>query len=61
MMMLITRAQSAAVTSKMKIGTPKMKILMIKVEISFITEASTGLKKTRSPVMRASQLFLTAF
>ena len=61
MMTLMTQAQSAAVIAQMKIGAPKnMKILMTKVQISFNTKASTGLKETRSLVMRASQLFLTA-
>ena len=57
-MTLMTQAQSAAVTSQIKIGTPKnMKIPMTKVQISFITQAAIGLKKMKS---RASQLFLIA-
>ena len=60
-MTLMTQAQSAAVTSQMTIGTLKnIKILLMKVQISFITQASIGLKKMRSLVMRASQLFLIA-
>ena len=59
-MTLMTQAQSAAVTSQMKIETPKMKILMTKVQISIITQASIGLKKMRSLVTRASRLFLIA-
>ena len=61
MMTLMTQAQSGAVIAQMKIEAPKnMKILMTKVQISFNTQASTGLKETRSLVTRASQLFLTA-
>ena len=61
MMTLMTQAQSGAVIAQMKIEAPKnMKILMTKVQISFNTQASTGLKETRSLVTGASQLFLTA-
>ena len=44
-MTLMAQAQSAAVSSQTKIGTPKnMKILMTKVHISFTTQATQAPK-----------------
>lgn len=65
MMILIKKAQYAAVISwktQLKTGTLTviMMILMLKVLISVTSQVQTGLQRTRIPVTKAGQLFLTA-
>ena len=57
------KAQYAAVISwktQLKTGTVIMMILMLKVLISVTSQVQTGLQRTRIPVTKAGQLFLTA-
>lgn len=64
MMILIKKAQHAAVISwktQLKTGTlTVIMILMLKVLISVTSQVQTGLQRTRIPVTKAGQLFLTA-
>lgn len=63
MMILMKKAQYAAVISwktQLKTGTVIMMILMLKVLISVTSQVQTGLQRTRIPVTKAGQLFLTA-
>ena len=57
------KSSYAAVISwktQLKTGTVIMMILMLKVLISVTSQVQTGLQRTRIPVTKAGQLFLTA-
>lgn len=56
------RSYAAVISWKtqLKTGTVIMMILMLKVLISVTSQVQTGLQRTRIPVTKAGQLFLTA-
>ena len=61
MMTLMMQALSPTLIPQTKSGTPVTKTIpMMKMQMSIIAKAVTGSQKTRTRIMRETQLFLTA-